>query len=200
MFDAFLSLVFFLVFLLIAGCAGAFSYLLLRPITRTRIGKRGSSQYHIVDFFPLTFLLAIVFVYVGYSRRSWGRDTTMSDVASAALALVVVYAWWRGAVALSRIGVTHSGRRFVFLAFVLPVALLGGALGVPIVIGGFFVALVGGLADGWFAFVWLVAFFAISFAAVFCSNAVDWVLSGIDRPSDTESSKTKDVQDQTNPL
>jgi len=187
-------------FLVIVVCAVGFAYFLLQPIVRTENVVRRSSQYFVVDFFPLTFLLAIVFVYVGYSRRSWGRDTTLPDIAGTVLALVVVYAWWRGAVALSRIGVTHSGRRFVFLAFVLPVALLASALGVPFAIVGFFGMFVSPPDGGVIVLIWLGVIFGLTMALAICRGVLEWVLSEVDPPSDTEKQKAGSAQEKANPL
>ena len=170
-----LGLLIFLVgFPIVIGLASVFGYVIVEPIAKAVRGKRWTSRFCVSDFFPLSFLLAIPLVFVAAIRRLPGQDTIFVNVVSIILTGVFVYAWWRGTVTLSRIGVLHTGRRCVFLGILIPTAVLGSAVGVPLlVVMAFRIPRMPTLV---FA-AWLSGIIAVPIIVTCCRRAAHWVVS-----------------------
>ena len=77
-------------------------------------------------------LLAIPFTFYASVRSAFFRDTLwIADVLGVLLASVFAYIWWRSATTLSRGGVSQGVRRAVYIGILVPVAVIGSAIGIP---------------------------------------------------------------------
>ena len=93
------------IFLLMMCIASIFGYVILEPVAKAARGKQWTSRFCLSDFFSLSLLLAIPLVIVAAVRPLHEEDSAFVNVVSVMLIGVFAYAWWRGTVTLSRIGV-----------------------------------------------------------------------------------------------
>ncbi len=121
--------------LLLVGFGGAtflVAWWILGPLDAA--GKRldRPTQFTIVDFFCLFFLiqLPMAFIHYGDYRPAWGQED-WTWVLDGFVWFACGSLWLASVGALSRAGVTNPWHRAVYLAFVLPVA-IAGAIAVPI--------------------------------------------------------------------
>jgi len=112
------------------GVGSFFGYTILKPIIKAAHGKKVTTRLYTSDFFSLTLVLVLPTMLMTTFRR-----TTLPVVFVVVIGVLVyaiaIWIWGRGAIKLSSIGVSSSLKRFVFLGVILPLAILGTAIGVP---------------------------------------------------------------------
>jgi hypothetical protein len=107
----------------------------LWPIERVARQSRVPWQFTLPDFFSLAFIIQLAAAPFAIMFNSPLGPEQRQTTPLIILALVLVaFVWCTGVRTLSRAGVRHGGRRFVFAVFVLPVTFVAApALG-PLVI------------------------------------------------------------------
>ena len=165
-----------LAFIIGWGLGAGFGYVILEPATAALRG-RWTTNFHVADFFPLSLLVSVPLVFVGTMRRYRGEDSPLATLLSVLLVAVFAYIWWRGTVVLSGIGVKDTRRRWVFLGVLIPVAVCGAAIGLPVLVAMAFAiprlprpAMTG----------WLLSILAVPAIAWWGRRVTRWVLAGTD--------------------
>jgi len=115
------------------ACGAGFGYLIVQPFATALKVKRGMrpTRFATSDFLALMVLLAVPLVFLSAARK-W-QDTDLLLAFGSMLVAVFTYAWWRGVTMLSGLEILDSTRRFVFLALLLPVVLVGSTIAAPTV-------------------------------------------------------------------
>lgn len=157
-----------IVLLLIAatGISGVvFGYTIVQPLAKAKLAIKSSTRFFVCDFFTLTFLISIPILFIATIRRTIGQDSPALFIVGLTLIGTFAYAWGRGATLLSAVGVVDSQNRCCFLGVILPIAILGSAIAVPMLI-------LSGVAlprmSGWGVVLWLMAALATLAVAMIC--------------------------------
>jgi general stress protein CsbA len=118
----------------IGALALTFGYSIVEPMARASHEKPSVSTFYLIDFFSLSFLLAVPLCFLANVWK-WNyyrvEELPFLQPVGVILLLVFAYAWWRGMTALSSADVSHSGKRFLYLAVLTPIAIIGSAVVVP---------------------------------------------------------------------
>ena len=124
-------------FVLIVGAAfglGAFfGYTVLKPLIRATEGRKTKLRFYTSDFFSLTLVLALPALFIS-SLQKTAMPQGILIFMSILMFAIAIWAWVRSAMKLSAMDVTSGLKRFVFLAALVPVAMLGSAA-VPVLVG-----------------------------------------------------------------
>lgn len=130
--EAILTMLFFVLSLgLLMGAGGMFVHAIFQPILSEARGRHGSWRVSLSDVLCLFFVMALPLSFVAAVVRQARTNATAGIVVGMILVGFFVYLWWRGAGMLSAVGITHVGKRSLFLAVLLPIVVIGGAIGVP---------------------------------------------------------------------
>ena len=125
---ALLYIVFLLTILTALFGAGAwFGYTIIKPVIKAGAGKQLNARFYTADLFSLTLILALPISCISMFLKS---NFFLICVGVIVIG-VFLWMWIRGAVKLSSIGVDSNAKRFMFLGFVLPAALIGSSVCVP---------------------------------------------------------------------
>lgn len=167
-----------------------FGYTFLKPIIKASQGKEASGRLYTSDFFSLTMVLVLPTMLMTTFRRS-SYPIVVPIVIGVLVYTITIWMWGRGAIKLSSIGVSSSLKRFLFLGVILPIAILGTAIGVP----GLCVGLVACLARFSLPYVIsiLSGFLAAALVAYGGQLACKWVLipdQQLDEGTEVEESST----------
>jgi len=129
------SVVLSFVFLAILfGVGAAFGYAILGPLAKADRFAKARMRFYTCDFFTLSFLLALPLLFVAAARRWHGENSMAVNICGFILVGVFAYAWGRGATALTAVGVVNTLKRCSFLGLVLPIAIVGSAVGIPMLV------------------------------------------------------------------
>ncbi len=122
-------------FLGILACS-MFGYVILQPFAKAVKGRQRPTRFTTVDFLWLTIMLQIPLVCLSNVGRSLKTsfETSVLATTTAIVVLLCIGVWWRGVATLSGLGIRGVWRRGVFLTILLPIAILGSAIGMPILI------------------------------------------------------------------
>lgn len=118
----------------VLAAGSLFGYTVLSPIIKASRGRKVSAQLHISDFFSLTLVLVLPTLVVTTLRQSTASFVVVA--AGIPAYTLTIWLWVRGAIKLSSTGVTSSLKRFVFLGLILPFAIFGSAVGIPMLCVG----------------------------------------------------------------
>ena len=134
----FISVYVFVFFLVILACS-MFGYAILQPIAKAVKGKRRPTRFTTIDFLWLTILLQIPLALLSNAGRWFNNDndsytSTIIAVTAGFVVFLFVGIWWRGVATLSGLGINSVWRRGVFLTILLPVAIYGSAVGMPMLL------------------------------------------------------------------
>lgn len=112
-------------FLLLLGVP--FTYLILQPVQhlvqKQKHREKRPTKFSLTDIFWLMLLLQIPLAYL-VAATKW-QDATQVTIVGGLLLLMFVFLWWRGISLLGRLGIDEPLRRGVYLAAIVPVAVLG---------------------------------------------------------------------------
>ena len=168
----------FVFFLVILACS-MFGYAILQPIAKAVKGKRRPTRYTTIDFLWLTILLQIPLVLLSNASRSFnnGRETSIIfAVISGIVVFLFVGIWWRGVATLSGLGISSVWRRGVFLTILLPVAIYGSAVAMPMLMLAPF-----SLGTSNWIFLW-VGLLALTPIVAYCFRQLSfWVLAELNQ-------------------
>ncbi|MEX2121089.1 MAG: hypothetical protein WD847_15970 [Pirellulales bacterium] len=110
-------------FTLCIGAIGGIGYWILHPLDRAARNRRMPTQFTMVDFLCLVFLVQFP---MGVIHAAAGSDERRLVWVFDILAWIATgMMWWISVSTLSRAGVRHTWQRAAFLALVLPVAYFG---------------------------------------------------------------------------
>ena len=163
-----------LVLVTVLGIGSIFGYTILEPVANAERGTRFQTRFFVCDFFTLTFLIAIPILFVTTVRRWHGEESIAVNIPGFILIGVFVYSWGRGATALSAVGVVDSRKRCCFLGALLPIAILGSAVAVPMLI---MLAFSLSQMPEWGVMIWLAAILAAPVIARLCRRCTLWIVS-----------------------
>ncbi len=175
----FVFLYIFVFFLIILACS-MFGYAILQPIAKAVKGKRRPTRFTTNDFLWLTILLQIPLALLSNAGRWFNNDsytTTIIAVTAGFVVFLVVGVWWRGVATLSGLGINSVWRRGVFLTILLPVAIYGSAVGMPMLLLAPFSIGRSNWLYAWLGLVVLTPLVAYCFRV-----ASHWVLAEIEQP------------------
>lgn len=137
-----LTIVFFILMIgVIFGLGAFFGYTILKPLIKATEGKKSKLRFYTSDFFSLTFVLALPLLFAS-SLRDRSAPQEVLIAIGVVMCVIAIWVWFRGATKLSVLNVSSGWKRFVFLAGLLPVAMLGATVAVPMLIGQFVSTLV----------------------------------------------------------
>jgi hypothetical protein len=99
---------------------------ILGPLDRAARRRKGPTQFTVVDFLCLVFLIQLPLALI----QATLMRGAMPELAAGRILLVVACVigglmWWISVKQLSGAGITRTSHRCIFLAFVLPVAFFG---------------------------------------------------------------------------
>lgn len=156
------------------AAGAAFGYTILQPVAHAERGLGFQTRFYVCDFFTLTLLLAIPILFLTTARRAYGQDAIVVDIVGGILIGIFAYVWGRGATALSAIGVVDSRKRCCFLGALLPVAILGSAVVVPML-----AMLTFSLSrmPGWGILLWLASLLVVPVVALLFRRWTVWIVS-----------------------
>lgn len=155
------------------GIGAIFGYAIIEPITKADRLVRSQARFHTCDFFALSFLLTIPILFFTSIRRWFGGEIIV-DAIGFILIGVFAFACVREAASLSGIGVVNAWKRFTYLALLLPIAIVGSAIIVPmLIIMAFTLDEMRVLTAG----LWVAAVVAVPLVAILCRRAAQWVQS-----------------------
>ena len=179
----FLVLVYIFVFVLFILACSMFGYAILQPIARAVKGKRRPTRFTTIDFLWLTILLQLPLAFLANVGRWFNNQfaTTTYAVTIGIVIFLIVGVWWRGVATLSGLGINGVWRRGVFLTILLPVAIYGSAVGMPLL----FMAPFSIGRSNWL-YAWLVVVVLTPLVAYFFRRASSWVLAEIEQPPATQ--------------
>lgn len=111
------------------GIGITFARFILAPILQATKKKPAVFRFYISDFFSMTLMLALPAFFI--SRAGDQALSRLSIVVLCVGSVIALWAWVRGASKLSSINVESPFKRFVFLAIILPIVILGIGFAVP---------------------------------------------------------------------
>lgn len=113
--------------ILLFGLAGSFFVVrwIFDPIYDAETSRRPPTQFFTIDFFALLVPLMVAGAALTRPHTSNFNQHVSDGVNVLCATLCAGIFWWRGTVILSHASVMSSWRRFVFLAFVNPLAFCG---------------------------------------------------------------------------
>lgn len=162
-------------FLAILFSVGAvFGYVILGPIAKADRHTKAQMRFYTCDFFTLSLLLALPMLFVAAARRWHGENSMIVNTCGFILIGVFAYAWGRGATALSGAGVVNTLKRCSFLGLVLPIAIVGSAVAVPVLVMMVFALPQMTLLE---VCLWSSGIFVAIVVAILCRKCTVWVLS-----------------------
>lgn len=170
--------------LILAICVGGgvFGYLVLEPlVTALRDPDRPArrTQFRTSDLLWLAMLFHMPLVYVAAARH-WHPPEAVGIFGFLLLA-AVFYLWFRGIMALSKLGIQQPLRRGIFLALALPLAVLGSLLSMVAICATLAFLFDG--ADGLLAAGWLGSVLGLSLAGWGGRCLTRWILAGSAAPT-----------------
>jgi len=180
--------IFSLVAIFATGCF--FGYTFLKPIIEASKGKKATARLYTGDFFSLTMVLVLPTMLMTTVRRS-NFPVALIIVIGILVYVITVWIWGRGAIKLSSIGVSNSLKRFMFLGVILPIGILGTAIGVPCLCMGLVLSLARFLPV--LILLFISGFLAAALIAHGGNLACRWVLipdEDVDGESEGEDSST----------
>jgi hypothetical protein len=165
-------------FLVILTCS-MFGYAILQPIAKAVKGKRRPTRFTTIDFLWLTISLQIPLALLSNVGRQFNNrfETTVFAVTSAIVVILFVGVWWRGVATLSGLGIKSVWRRGAFLTILLPVAIYGSAVGMPMLILAPF-----SIGKSHWLYAWLAVAVLTPVVAYWLRLASHWVLAEIELP------------------
>ena len=114
------------------SATSVFAMVVLAPAVGALRGRRRRRRFHLVDYFSLTFLLALLIAAVTLmSRRAFPDVSRFARLILTLLGPVTIYLWWRSATTLSTLGVAKARSRFLFVGVMTPFAFVTSALVLP---------------------------------------------------------------------
>jgi len=137
------------------------------------------------------------------------RETSIPQGVLVTIAVIIflltVWMWVRGATKLSLLNISSSWKRFVFLAVLVPVAMLGSAIGIPFLIAATMATLVD---QRWGEFLLAACgVVAAPLVALFGQRICAWVIqpdrgnaSGSEQEDDLFSTANIELKDSSLPL
>lgn len=138
-----MPLILLLLTLLIA-LSSAFLWFSVGHATKFERITRPSYRVFTVDILALTLFQALPALGLTFVRSREREIPTILLVLAAFLSLALLSLWWKSATTLSRAGVVASGRRLIFLAFVIP-----SSLSIAMVLIPFLLVYSFRLPEGW---------------------------------------------------
>jgi hypothetical protein len=156
------------------GVGAMFGYAILQPITKVDCLAKTQIRFYTCDFFTLSFLIAVPILVVTNVRQSLGENSIIVDVSGFILIGVFAYVWGRGATSLSSIGVVDTWKRCTYLGVLLPIAIVGSAIAIPMLIMMTFSLLQMTPLD---ICLWLTGIVVVLIVAILCRKCTMWVLS-----------------------
>ncbi len=168
----------FVFFLVILACS-MFGYAILQPVAKAVKGKRRPTRFTTIDFLWLTILLQIPLVLLSNASRSFNNrfETSLFAAISGIIVFLFVCVWWRGVATLSGLGINSIWRRGVFLTILLPVAIYGSAVGMPMLLLAPF-----SLGTSNWVFLW-IGLVVLTPIVAYCFRQLSfWVLAELNQP------------------
>lgn len=121
-----------LMLILAFAVGGGYAFYIVQPLTAAIRDKSSSWRFCACDLFSLSILVAIPFGLTKASLATVHRlDQPIVQGVGIVLSVVWCVIWYRDVLALTTAGVTSALKRFVFMSFLLPAAIIGGGLVVP---------------------------------------------------------------------
>jgi hypothetical protein len=164
------------------GLGAMFGYAILEPVIKADRSSQSQLRFCTCDFFALSFLLTIPILFFTSIRRLFVGNEIIVDVIGFILIGVFACACVREATSLSGIGVVDAPKRFTYLALLLPIAIVGSAVIVPMLI-----VLTFSLPDmtRLNIYLWLGSLVVVPTVAILCRKCTQWVLSPAGTPTGT---------------
>ena len=176
--------IYIFVFVLVILACSMFGYAILQPIAKAVKGKRRPTRFTTIDFLWLTILLQIPLVLLSNASRSFNNGFEPSVIFAVTSGIVVflcVGIWWRGVATLSGLGINSIWRRGVFLTILLPVAIYGSAVGMPMLLLAPF-----SLGTSNWVFLW-IGLVVLTPIVAYCFRQLSfWVLAELNQPLASE--------------
>ena len=151
----------------------AWGYRILVPIGEIVTDRQLQARFYLSDYFALSFILAMQFGWHSLAGSPYERRNPGLIFVTGVLCIVWCFVWGRCAAVLSTAGVKSAAKRFMFLAFVLPITLIGSAVVVPASVVFAFSG-ISDAAPGMIAF-WIASLAAVLFSAILGPGVIRWV-------------------------
>jgi len=164
----------FAVLAILFGVGAIFGYAILGPLSKADRHAKAQMRFYTCDFFTLSFLLALPLLFVAAARRWHGENSMIVNTCGFILIGVFAYAWGRGATALTAVGVVNTLKRCSFLGLVLPIAIVGSAVAIPML--GMMVFAIPQMTLLEMC-LWSSGVFVAVVVAILCRKCTTWVLS-----------------------
>ncbi len=175
--------------------AGAFTfgYAVLKPFIAAsrKCGPTArAGQFLLSDLLWLMMSCHLPLAFVAAARYGRSEDSVVIAVVALVLMAIVFYVWFRGVMALSKLGVDRPIRRGVFLVLVLPLAVVGSLLTAVLILAVIVLLAIERQDNTWLIW-WLAAAATLASACVGGRSLAHWVIAGAaanapppdDRPS-----------------